>query len=402
MPKKSERKFGNYYRKRVPLPDGGYRDVYGKTLAERDEKVEALQRQLAAEKAEREEKGEAVYFFEYAAAWYGRQAPHMSDQMKAVHARNINSVICPVIGQKKMNEITTDDLADVMVGAAGKSKSYQKKLVMTIKQIFAAAVDANLIPKSPAAKLQPQGSDPAEKRALTEGQQDTLLQAVAGLPVETFCKIGLYTGMRREEILGLRWDCVELEGKAPHVTVRRACHWPDNFKPVVTEELKTPNAFRTIPIPPQLVEHLKGELQKLGKEKVESGSVYVIHDEEGGALTYSAFRSMWRAVDVRCVSDDYKLGDKIRNHKIIVTMDFKVTPHILRHTYITRLILAGVPLKRVQYLAGHSDPQITIKIYTDLMGHAPEDLIGDILSAFASETAADNKKGSTPESTPKA
>ena len=50
MPKKSERKYGNYYRKRVPLPDGGYRDVYGKTLAERDEKVEALQRQLAAEK----------------------------------------------------------------------------------------------------------------------------------------------------------------------------------------------------------------------------------------------------------------------------------------------------------------------------------------------------------------
>ena len=66
-----------------------------------------------------------------------------------------------------------------------------------------------------------------------------------------------------------------------------------------------------------------------------------------------------------------------------MTVSTKVTAHILRHTYITRLILGGVPLKRVQYLAGHADPTITIKIYTDLMGHAPEDLADDINAVFA-------------------
>lgn len=65
------------------------------------------------------------------------------------------------------------------------------------------------------------------------------------------------------------------------------------------------------------------------------------------------------------------------------------TPHILRHTYITRLILGGMDLKRVQYLAGHSDPKVTIKIYTDLMGHAPEDLIDDVAAIFAPQPAGE-------------
>ena len=68
---------------------------------------------------------------------------------------------------------------------------------------------------------------------------------------------------------------------------------------------------------------------------------------------------------------------------VTVTLDFMPTPHILRHTYITRLILGGMDLKRVQYLAGHADPKVTLQIYTDLMGHAPEDLIGDVTAVFA-------------------
>ena len=59
-------------------------------------------------------------------------------------------------------------------------------------------------------------------------------------------------------------------------------------------------------------------------------------------------------------------------------MDFSVSPHILRHTYITRLILGGMDLKRVQYLAGHSSAKITLDIYTTVMGHEPEDLIADV------------------------
>ena len=77
------------------------------------------------------------------------------------------------------------------------------------------------------------------------------------------------------------------------------------------------------------------------------------------------------------------LGETVRNHPgVTVSIDFSVTPHILRHTYITRLILGGMNVKHVQYLAGHADPQMTIRIYTDLMGHQPEDLIGAVNAIF--------------------
>ena len=67
--------------------------------------------------------------------------------------------------------------------------------------------------------------------------------------------IGLYSGLRREEILGLQWDCVSLED-VPFIDVKRALRFEHN-RPVVSERLKTTAARRVIPIPPQLTECLK-------------------------------------------------------------------------------------------------------------------------------------------------
>ena len=49
--------------------------------------------------------------------------------------------------------------------------------------------------------------------------------------------------------------------------------------------------------------------------------------------------------------------------KIKYTLDFDVTPHQLRHTYITNLLYAGVDPKTVQYLAGHENSKTTMDIY---------------------------------------
>jgi integrase len=46
------------------------------------------------------------------------------------------------------------------------------------------------------------------------------------------------------------------------------------------------------------------------------------------------------------------------------TLDFPVTAHQLRHTYITRLFESGLDIKEIQYLAGHSSVEMTLKVYT--------------------------------------
>ena len=99
-------------------------------------------------------------------------------------------------------------------------------------------------------------------------------------------------------------------------------------------------------------------------------------------MSYSSWRSLWRVVEARTAGERGKVGDKVRNHAVVISLDFGVKPHMLRRTYITRLILGGVDLKRVQYLAGHETPDITLQIYTELMGHQPEDLIDDVSAVF--------------------
>ena len=74
-------------------------------------------------------------------------------------------------------------------------------------------------------------------------------------------------------------------------------------------------------------------------------------------------------------------------------LDFQVTPHQLRHTYITNLIYSGADPKTVQYLAGHKHSKITMDIYAKVKYNKPKELSSVVNKAFAP------KKGATPNKT---
>lgn len=382
MPRKAQKKHGpggKYYRKRLTAPDGRTVDVYGKTLAELAEKVTLKQNELAAASSL---PAKELYFFEYCAGFYARRAPHLSEERRKLYQFQINKVICPVIGAKLVREITSDDLEAVVATRAHLSRRSQEDTVQILKQICAAATRADAMAKDPSLDLRPGGKPPKKKQALTEEQEQRLLRAVKGLKVEPMVMLGLYTGMRRGEICGLKWDSVTLDGKAPHVTVRRACHWPEKTAGEITDELKSAAAAREIPIPPQLVEYLRALYKALPGKDEKKASRCVYGNDDGTPVSYSTLRRRWETIKTRSTASGRALGEKIKNHDIMISLDFFPTPHILRHTYITRLILGGMDLKRVQYLAGHEDPQLTLQIYTSLQKAAPEDLIDDIWAVF--------------------
>ena len=68
---------------------------------------------------------------------------------------------------------------------------------------------------------------------------------------------------------------------------------------------------------------------------------------------------------------------------MVYSLDFDVTPHLLRHTYITNLIHASVDPKTVQYLAGHENSRITMDIYAKVKYNRPDDVVKAMTSAFA-------------------
>jgi len=204
--------------------------------------------------------------------------------------------------------------------------------------------------------------------------------------------IGLYAGLRREEILGLKWDSVFLEEKAPYLTVCRAWH-TENNRPIILTELKTPAAHRNIPLPDCLVECLK-------EAKANSTSDFVVANRNGEPLSYTQFKRLWTYIVTRTVKErnyyKYENGKRVKhtvkpvlgekaahNGKVVYSIDFEVTPHLLRHTYITNLIHASVDPKTVQYLAGHENSKITMDIYAKVKYNKPDELAGILDNTFS-------------------
>lgn len=128
---------------------------------------------------------------------------------------------------------------------------------------------------------------------------------------------------------------------------------------------------------------------------------YAGRGEGAAGSTETQFRSLWDYVRNRTVGNksyyrycngkkelysfEAKLGEQAqKNPKVKYTIDFKVTPHILRHTYITNLLLSGADVKTVQYLAGHERASITLDIYTHLVYNKPEELMEKVQRAFPS------------------
>lgn len=218
-----------------------------------------------------------------------------------------------------------------------------------------------------------------------------MLSAIEGLPPYVFVMIGLYAGLRREEILGLKWDCVFLDNKAPYISVRRAWHVEHN-RPVISDELKTKAARRDVPIPKNLADCLS-------EAKKTSNSDFVIANRDGEPLSYTQFKRVWTYIRTRSTKERtyvrYINGEKLtktvtpilgetakHNGSVVYSLDFDVTPHQLRHTYITNLIYASVDPKTVQYLAGHENSKITMDIYAKVKYNKPEQLAAAVNSAF--------------------
>jgi integrase len=387
-----------YLRKKVKDERGIWVDVYGLTPEDLSAKVKAKEREVEAAR----ELAANPRVFEYAQVWYARNSKDLSDSRKINLTSAINNYICPVIGNKHLAELTEADVIEVMDGIHGKSRSLQEKVLQTLRRILTAAKKEGYLDADLCEDIKAGGKKPIEKEALVSAQKEALLKAVQGHRVEGFVMIGIYTGMRREEILGLQWDCVKLNGEAPYIQVRRACRWAHN-RPVVTTELKSVKARRDIPIPPQLVDWLEAE-----KERTTSD--YVIHMADGQPLTQTAFKNDWAYITrrrtgkaVRKRLDAQKTlqpivvekagGERVPHSNVDITLDFKVSPHILRHTYITDLILSGVNIKLVQYLAGHEKVDTTLNIYTHLMERRPEVNIGPIRAAFCQTEGHKNNLG---------
>ncbi len=387
-----ERKGIQYYRTRILDADGKQVSLYATTCEELYEKQLAARRQVQEILFHRQHPTVA----EYCEKWLMMQSAKVSAATLKGYTSNMRNYVIKPMGDMYMEKVTADDIRLALVPLSKKSEGLYNKVNMLIKCVFYSAERSQLLADNPCVGISGKGGRPAQKKeALSDQQVAVLLEAIKGLPPYLFVMIGLYAGLRREEALALQWDCVFLDEPTPYISVRRAWRTEHN-RPVISTTLKTKAARRDIPIPKCLVDCLR-------EVKETSVSEYVISDSNGEPLSASQFQRVWQYVVVRSTQArnyyKYVNGQSIKytvtpslgmtqknNPKIHYTLDFHVTPHLLRHTYITNLLYSGVDPKTVQYLAGHENSKTTMDIYAKVKYNKPEELFGVVNGAFHQAT----------------
>ena len=379
-----------YYRTRIKDADGKLVALYARTPEELYNKETIALEQI--ENATFHRKTPTVA--EYCEKWLLMQSVHVRTTTLTDYTSKVRRHIIAELGDKRMGEVSLDDIQLALVSVSKKSASVYKSVVILYKSIFRAAKESRIIDNNPTIYLTTKGGGvpQKDKAALTDEQVERLLDAVEGLPTCVFVMLGLYAGLRREEILALKWDSVYLDGNFPYLTVRRAWH-TENNRPVILEELKTKAAERNIPLPTCLAECLK-------ETKENSTSEYVVPNRDGDPLSYTQFKRLWQYVVTRTVKERsyyrYEDGKRVKhtvtpvlgekaahNGNVVYSLDFEVTPHQLRHTYITNLIHSSVDPKTVQYLAGHESSKITMDIYAKVKYNRPDELVRTMGNAFS-------------------
>lgn len=322
-----------YKRKTLQLPNGERKEVYAKTQEELDDKVMEVRilTHSGVDVCSEET------FGHFAQMWYDvYKKPYLRDKSKEMVKYILNQHILPVIGGYRLQDITPMQIQAIMSGLVGKSNSLQSKVLINLRSIFKAAQENGLIVRSPVSSmLKPGGKKTQEKTALTPQECEKLIERVRNPRAKTFLLIALNTGMRRGEILALKWDDLDFEKKLIHVR-RNAVLMRGGTK--LSDELKTKAGRRDIPLTETLEAHLLAE-------KKRTHSQYILAMQNHQPMTDSSYKSMWRLIE-------RELPEK------------HVTAHILRHTYITRLFEAGLDIKEIQYLAGHSSVDMTLRVYT--------------------------------------
>ena len=235
------------------------------------------------------------------------------------------------------------------------------------------AIKWRFLAHNPATDATPPQPQKSKARSLTKDERARVLQAArkASYPnLDILLATLAMTGLRRSEVLGLAWDCVDLD--AGVIEVRRTVITGPNNTAIVREETKTETSKRKIPIAPELVELLRRQRVFISEQLLVWGKDYAreplfVFPEAGGhvmkpdTLT-TRLRSVNRSAGV-------KGAQPVHGH---------------RHTAATVMLAKGADIKTVSVQLGHSTPAITMALYVheeDERSRAAAALLGNVFEA---------------------
>ena len=345
-----------------------YKNVLGKTQAE----VKVKLKQAIQESTEVDALKAAQYTVgQWMDVWFENYAKiKVRPSSHQTYRGYIDNHIKPNIGKIPLGKLTTLELQKLYkkllskgrvdrIEAKGQPKGLSPKTVRNIHQVISSAMDfakaQKLIAVNPTDGCALPKLEHREMKTLPVEQLASFLREAKESGVFEMYYIELATGLRRGELLGLKWEDLDLE----QCTLRVQRQVSRINGEVVEAPLKTKNSYRTISLGTDAVGILKEQRKKCGS------SEYVFPSPTGGPISPDSVIQML--------------------HRVLKRAGLpKVRFHDLRHTFATVALQNGVDIKTVSGMLGHYSAGFTLDTYAHVTTAAQREAaktMGNILSS---------------------
>ena len=256
----------------------------------------------------------------------------------------------------KLKELTTEDIQEFYSAQLERvSANTVIHYHAVIHRALKYAVKIKTIQSNPAVNVERPRKEKFIGSFYDKKEINTLFDIIQGHPLEVAIKLAAFYGLRREEIIGLKWTAIDFENNT--LTIQHTvteCNLNGKHIEVASDTAKTDSSLRTMPLVTNFREMLLAKKEKQEHYRKLCGRSYCKE-----YLDYIFVNEMGERWKPRYLSDGFK---RILEQNGLRRIRF----HDLRHTCASLLLANNVPMKKIQEWLGHSDFSTTANIYAHL------------------------------------
>ena len=272
----------------------------------------------------------------------------------------INIIAKEDFGRMRIDKVHLSDAKAWLIKLQKDGRGYSTihSIRGVVRPAFQMAVDDDLIRKNPFAfeLATVVVNDSVTREAITRAQEREFLRFIQ--EDKHFCKYydGIYilfnTGLRISEFCGLTVG--DIDFKEMRINIDHQLQRKRNMEYVI-EDTKTSSGTRFVPMTPELADCFRRILAKRDQPKVEpmvdGYTGFLFLDKNGMPMVALHWEKYFKHI-----LDKYNSIYKVQLPKI--------TPHVCRHTFCSKMAKSGMNPKTLQYIMGHSDISVTLNTYS--------------------------------------
>ena len=278
----------------------------------------------------------------------------------------IDNHLIPALGDIPLLKLTPMDIQQYYIQVqqtANLSNNTLRRHHDLLSSSLRSAVRQDKLLVSPMDRVEPPRAKQKEASYYRPEELKQLYALLEGHPLELCVKLAGSLGMRREEICGLKWDCIDYQRQLLYIREARTAFGAT----IVQKETKTRSSVRTLFLPDDVARLLQLEQARqeawLRDGKLKEPSQFVVLDHKGYPYSPNALSLAFTRF--------------VKKNNLP-----RVTLHGLRHSFATVASFQGVPLFDIGKALGHATPATTGKVYTHLVDHTHEETVMKVSDAL--------------------